>query len=158
MLVSSNTYLIFIAILVVLIVSFPLYARFVKKQNNKYDIIYFLLLLILPINWYTPTVYTITNCNEYTKEVLLFSTEKDGFSFEIGRKNYIINKSDKTLFFENVYYGNNERQEDEIDVEIAPNTIEKINVVTIDYLFTEPDDTVSTKSNGATKTALYCIE
>lgn len=157
MLVSTTTYYILIVVIIVLIIAFPLYARFIKKAGNKFDFIYFLLFILLPINWYTSTIYTITNCNEFTKEVLIFPTEKGGYKFEMGWYNYIINKSNETLFFEHIYYGSDEPKEDQINVEISPNSIERVGVVVIDYLFTEPEDTVRTKSSGETKTTLYCI-
>lgn len=41
MLVSVITYYVVVAIIAASIRAFPLYARFVKKQDNKYDIINF---------------------------------------------------------------------------------------------------------------------
>lgn len=158
MLVSETTYYVVVAIIAASIRAFPLYARFVKKQDNKYDIIYFLLLILFPINWYTPTVYTITDCNEFSKEVLLLPTERDGISFGMGSFNYIINNSNKNLYFENVYYGDVKPNENVSDIEIESGAVEKINIISIDYLFTEPDEFVSSKSGGAVKTVLYCLD
>jgi len=157
MLISDSTYLIFMIVLAAFIIAFSVYQERIKKSGKKYRFTFLFLLLFLPINWYTPTVYTITDCDEYTKEVLVFPIQKDGYKFEMGWYNYIINKSNEKLIFENIYYGLNEPKENEVDVEISPNSIKRINVVAINYLFTEPDQTVRTNSSGATKTALYCI-
>lgn len=43
MIVSSNTYIIVLIAIALLICAKPLYARFVKKQGNKYDAMYLLI-------------------------------------------------------------------------------------------------------------------
>lgn len=156
MIVSLNTYLIIIGIFCLLIVIKPLYTRFIKKEESKNDAVLLLLLLTIPINWFTPTILTITDCSNYTKEVVLFPTTKDGFKISYGRATYILNKSDRNLTFEYYYYGDNTPAKGEENKEIGPKQNAKVNVISIDYILSEPAESVSTKSSGATKTVLRC--
>jgi len=157
MIVSAQTYNIILIAIIILVAIRPLYTRYVKKRGSKHDWMFALLLLLLPINWYTPTFITVTSCGKYSKEVLIFPGKKDGLSYSYGWCNYIINKSLNTLAFEYVFYGDNKRKEDELDQIIMPGKIEKVNEVTIDFVFEQEAKTVSTKSSGATKTTLYCM-
>ena len=157
MIVSAQTYLIILIAIVILVAIKPLYTRLIKKQGNKHDWMFALLLFLLPINWYTPTFITVTSCGKFTKEVLLFPGEKDGVNYSYGWCNYIINKSLNTVAFEYLFYGDNKRKDDEQDKIIPPGKIEKVNEVTIDFVFEEEAKSVSTKSSGATKTTLYCM-
>ncbi|RZK47552.1 MAG: hypothetical protein EOO87_21805 [Pedobacter sp.] len=157
MIVSAQTYNIILIAIVILVALKPLFSRFIKKQGNKHDWMFAFLILLLPINWYTPTFISVTKCFEYKKEVLLFPTTVDGVSYSYGWNNYIVNKSPDTLVFEYVYYGDNEREKDEVDQIVPPGKIAKVNEVKIDFVFEEQAKSVSTKSSGATKTSLYCM-
>jgi len=157
MIIPAQTYNIILIAIVILTALKPLFTRFIKKQGNKHDWMFALLILLLPINWYTPTFITVTECEKFTKEVLLFPGKKDGVSYSYGWNNYVINKSKQTLVFEYVYYGDSKREEDETDQIIKPNAIGKVNEVVIDYIFEPQAKSVSTKSSGATKTSLYCM-
>lgn len=156
MIVSLNTYLIIIGIFCLLIVIKPLYTRFIKKEESKNDAILLLLLLTIPINWFTPTILTITDCNNYRKEVVLFPTTKDGIKISYGKASYIFNNTDRNLIFEYYYYGDNTPAAGEDNKVIEPKQHAKVNVVSIDYILSEPAESVSTKSSGATKTVLRC--
>lgn len=157
MIVSAQTYHIILIVLAVLICIPPLYTRFLKKKGSHLDWMYLLLLLLVPVNWYTPTVLTISDCNQYTKEVVLFPVTRAGISFSNGRQNYIINTSKRNLKFEYLFYGDNRRKEGQADQLILPENVVIVNEVTISYVFEKPESSVSTKSGGATKTALYCL-
>ena len=156
MIVSAQTYNI-ILISIIFLVALKPAINTIKKQEGKNDWIFLLGFLILPINWYTPTFITVNACGKFTKEVLLFPGEKDGVQYSYGWNNYIINKSLDTLAFEYIYYGDNEREEDEKDQIIKPGKIGKVGEVVIDFIFEPADKSVSTKSSGATKTSLYCM-
>lgn len=158
MIVSAQTYNIILIVIVILVALKPLFSRFIKKQGSKHDWMFALLILILPINWYTPTFITVTSCGKFTKEVLIFPSERDGVNYSYGWNNYIINKSLDNLAFEYLYYGENKREEDELDQLIKPGAVAKVNEVKIDFIFEEEAKSVSTKSKGATKTSLYCIQ
>lgn len=157
MIVSSQTYNIILVAIIILVALRPLYTRLIKKQGNKHDWMFALLFLLLPINWYTPTFITVTACNSFTKEVLIFPGSRDGVDYGYGWCNYIVNKSKNTLVCEYVYYGDSERKEDEKDQIIAPTVVGKVNEVKIDFVFEAQAKSVSTKSSGATKTSLYCM-
>lgn len=157
MIVPAQTYNIILIAFVILVTLRPLYTRFIKKQGNRHDWMFALLIILLPINWYTPTFITVTKCFQYKKEVLLFPTNIDGASYSYGWNNYIINKSLDNLVFEYIYYGNNVRDEDEVDKIIPPGKIAKVNEVKIDFVFEKQAESVSTKASGATKTSLYCM-
>jgi len=156
MIVTAQTYTIILVAILVLISLKPLYTKLVKKQGKKDDWMFLLIILLLPINWYTPTILTVTDCNQFTKEVVLFPTEKEGISMSYGRKNYIFNHSKQTLGFEYLYYGSDQKEDDHRDLVIFPNKTATVNEVKIDYVFEAPAKSVSTKSSGATKTMLYC--
>lgn len=157
MIVSAQTYNIILIAIVVLVALRPLYTRYIKKEGSKHDWMFALLILLLPINWFTPTFITVTKCFEYKKEVLLLPTSIDGVGYSYGWNNYIVNKSLENLVCEYVYYGDSEREDDEVDKIIPPGKIAKVNEVKIDFVFEEQAKSVSTKSSGATKTSLYCM-
>jgi len=157
MIVSAQTFHIILIVIAVLIGLKVAYTHFIAKQGNKDDWMALLLLILVPINWYTPTVLTISDCNQYTKEVVLFPGQRAGISYNYGRKNYIINQSKRNLKFEYLFYGDNRRKEGQADQLILPENVVIVNEVTISYLFEKPEESVSTKSSGATKTQLYCL-
>lgn len=156
MIVTSQTYTIILIVILVLISLKPLYAKFLQKQGNKNDWMFILIILILPINWYTPTIITVADCGQFTKEVMLFPTKKEGISISYGRRNYILNHSKETLGFEYLYYGSNQKEDGHRDLVIFPGKTVTVNEVKIDYVFEAPAKSVSIKSSGATKTMLYC--
>lgn len=156
MIVSVQTYNILLLAILILIAIRPLYTRFIKKQGNKHDWMFALLILLLPINWYTPTFINVISCNNFTKEVLIFPGQKEGVNYSYGWSNYVVNKSPDNLVFEYIYYGDNKREDDEVDEIIPPGQIAKVNEVKIDFVFEPQAESVSTKSRGATKTSLYC--
>ncbi|MCD0489935.1 hypothetical protein LPB86_16960 [Pedobacter sp. MC2016-14] len=156
MIVSVQTYNILLLAILILIAIRPLYTRFIKKQGNKHDWMFALLILLLPINWYTPTFINVTSCNNFTKEVLIFPGQKEGVNYSYGWSNYVVNNSPDNLVFEYIYYGDNKREDDEVDEIIPPGKIAKVNEVKIDFVFEPQAESVSTKSRGATKTSLYC--
>jgi hypothetical protein len=157
MIVSSTAYIIVLLLLAALIVAKPLFARFIQKQDNKYDAMYFLILILLPINWYTPAIITVTECGKYQKEITLIPTTKEGVKISYGKHLYVFNKSKSTVFVEDIAFGKVDESDMNalITVEAGKNAIVKGNVV-IDYIFEEVPSTVKTKSDGEVKTSLYC--
>ena len=157
MIVSVQNYNILLIAILILITIKPLFSRFIKKQGNKHDWMFALIILLLPINWYTPTFINVTSCNNFTKEVLIFPGQKDGVNYSYGWSNYVVNKSVNNLVLEYVYYGDNKRESDEVDEIIRPGKIAKVNEVKIDFVFEAQAKSISSKSSGATKTSLYCM-
>lgn len=141
-----------------IIVAKPLYERLVRHQGNKYDAMYILLLILVPINWCIPRIVTVTGCNEYTVEVALLPTMHKGKQLNYWKKTMIVNESTQTLQFKFLYYGDKERAGDEIDYEIAPDENVIVPSLVIDYLFEQPEERVSTKSDGARKSYLNCVQ
>ena len=86
----------------------------------------------------------------------MFPGDKDGVHYSYGWNNYVVNRSLDNLVFEYVHYGDNEREDDEVDQLIQPGKIAKVNEVKIDFVFEAQAKSVSTKSSGATKTSLHC--
>ena len=153
MIISSTTFAVIYSALAAMCILPPLYFRFIKKQGNGKDWFYALLLLLLPVNWFTPAIITITDCGEYTKRVLLLPNSK----FSMGMHNYIVNESDVPLYYENIVYGsvNPDRVPD--DAIIMPQTMFKAEgVVTMDYIFVEAPDEISTKGSGAVRHRVSC--
>jgi predicted membrane channel-forming protein YqfA (hemolysin III family) len=157
MIVSSATYIVVLLLIAAFIVAKPLYARFIKKQDNKYDAMYFLLLILLPINWFTPAIITVTECGKYQKEITLIPTTKEGVKLSYGKHLYVFNNSKSTVIVEDIPFGNVDESDVSplITIETGKNAAVKGNVV-IDYIFEEVPRSVKTKSDGEVKTALYC--
>jgi hypothetical protein len=160
MIISQNLFFFILGMIVLAIFMKPLYMHFVKKQKQKgniYDAIRFLLLIaLLPFNWYTPRILTIADCGNYKQEVALFPVRKNGVKMGYGKKTYIFNNSAKKLNFEYHYYGNNSPVDGENNAVIQPNESIKVNTISIDYLFEEPEKSVVSKAGGETKTSLSC--
>ena len=153
MIVSSTTFAVIYSSLAAMCILPALYFRFIKKQGNSKDWLYALLILLLPINWFTPAIITVTSCNEYTKNVLLLPNSE----FSSGMHSYIVNESDEPLYYENIVYGsvNPDRVPD--DAIIMPQTSFKAEgVVTMDYILTEAPDQISTKGSGAVRHRISC--
>lgn len=158
MTVSIYVYYAILVVIGLVIVAKPFYARYVKQEGNKYDAMYCLLLILLPINWCIPRVITVTACGQYKQEVAFFPTTQHGKKLGYWKKTMIVNESSNDLWFEFLYYGDEERQEDEIDYTIKPNEAVVIPNLVIDYLFERPEESVRTKSDGARKTYLDCVQ
>jgi hypothetical protein len=157
MIVSTTTYYLVVITIVVLIISKPLYTRLVLKQGNKYDAMCFLLFILLPINWYTPAIITVLDCNKYTKEIALFPVKKDNVEISYGKHLYVFNKSKNTVVVEDLVYGHVDEEDVNQKQIIEPNHNGIVKKVIIDYIFEEPEESVSSKSDGEVKTSLYCI-
>jgi hypothetical protein len=156
MIVSQTAYYVILLILALAFSCKPLYARFIKGQGNKYDAMYLLIVLLVPVNVQTPKIINVTDCGVYTKEVVLFPAEKNGVEMSYGKNTYIFNNTGGVLFLEYHFYGNIDPKEDEEDAMILANSSLKINRVGIDYIFETPPDKISTKAKGVTRTSLIC--
>jgi len=153
MIVSSTTFAVIYSSLAAMCILPALYFRFIKKQGNSKDWLYALLLLLLPVNWFTPAIITVTSCNEYTKNVLLFPNSK----FSSGMHSYIVNESDRPLYYESIVYGsvNSDRVSD--DAIIMPQTTFKAEgVVTVNYILEGAPDEISSKGSGAVRYRVSC--
>ena len=154
--------LIFNSILLVMAlisIAIPSYLRFVKKKGGKYDLLFLLVFLVLPIYWFTPKIITVTDCNQYKKEVVLFPTTiKDTIDITYGIKTYVFNVSKEYLYFDYICYGNAKKEEDEEYHIIYPNKFIKENTSGIEYVFETPPESLTTKSGGKKISVLYCGE
>lgn len=158
MIISLHTYYAIMAMLVLLIAAKPLYARFIKKQGNRYDAMYFLVLLLLPVNWTVPRIITVIDCNQYQYDIALFPTTLKDEPIRYWKKTYIFNESEQDLGFEFIYYGDKQPKENEQNHTIAPGGRVAVPTVVIDYLFEQPGERVRSKSSGAKKTHLNCVQ
>lgn len=157
MIASMSTYYIIIGVIVA--IAGILYLLF--KRRNKGGISSLIMvgtvILLIVININVPRCLTVEACEQYTEEVILFPTTLGDAKTSYGKFTYIINNSEQPLGLEYVYYGSNVAKDDEEDVLIMPKEVQRVKGITIDYLFTEPENTVSTKSDGVTKTHLLCL-
>lgn len=153
MIVSLTVYYIFIATFILLCLLPGLYTGFVaKKKDSPAPAFGFLILLTLPINWYTPTILTVTDCNQYKKEVMLLPT--DGYA--MGKYNYIVNKSANNLLLQHHVYGRVDNSDVQNDVIIKAGETHQAPFVHLDYIFEPAPDSVKTKGDGDVKTELTC--
>lgn len=150
MIISTTTYYIIVGLIIACGILPVLYGRITK--TGRFGWTWIIILFTIPLNWYTPTIYNVSDCDVYTKEVL-FLPKGD---FDMGQHNYIVNNSDKELFFEYIVYGSATLDEDEMDLIIEPGTTCEVPVISIDYLFKDAPESVSSKSAGETKYRLSC--
>lgn len=159
MIIEEMHYFIAIGIIAILISIIPLYTRFAKRQGNKRDYTFLLILLLIPINWFIPRILTVYNCSDYTIEVALFPTNLEGKSIGYAnKKTYIVNKGAYPLAYENIVYGEATLKENQKDSVIPAGKIEEVPVIFIDYILQVPSASVSGKSSGEIKTALFCTD
>ncbi len=100
MIVSEKNFHIILIVLGICIIIKPLYSRLIRREGNRFDAMYLLLLLLLPVNWYTPKIITVTGCGQYTKEVALAPTTKDGVKISYGKKTHIFNNSNNPIYLD----------------------------------------------------------
>lgn len=152
MIVSLNTYYFICAIIVLLCLSPALYTRFVKKQGNKRDWSAVLILILLPINWFTPAVFTVESCGTYTKNILLLPSS----DYSLGRHNYIENKSTNDLLLEYIAYGNVAEDEVGDNITIKAGDTKEVPEIHINYVFESAPESVKLKGKGTVHTRLSC--
>lgn len=150
MIISETTYYIIVGMIVACGILPILYGRITK--TGRFQWTWVIILLTIPLNWYTPAIYDVTDCGVYTKKVLFLPTGE----FSLGQHNYIINNSDEDLFFEYIVYGDATLDEDEFDMIIGPGATYEAPVITINYLFTDAPSSVRSKSSGRTQYRLSC--
>lgn len=157
MIISYLSYKILVIVLAILFVGPTVLKKFKKNKKTTFaDFSFVLVLLLLPLNWYTPTIITVNSCDEYTKEVLILP--KDGYS--MGKCNYIVNNSDSDLALAHIAYQRVTRPDNTNEVVVIKpkETYTATNLVSIDYLFEDIPETVKSKSDETVKTALYCVD
>lgn len=131
---------------------FPILYGRMKKMGNKYDWTWIFILILIPINWFTPAIYEVEGCGNYTKKILIAPNE----DYSLGEHNYIINNSDSDLFFEFIGYGNFNHDKIGDDVIIGMGTSYKAPIISIDYVFETAPKFVNTKKDGEIRTRLSC--
>lgn len=157
MIVSLSTYYIIIGVIAVIAGIFYLLFKRRNKGGISSLIMIGTVILLVVINLNVPRCLTVDACEKYTEEIILFPTTLGDVKTSYGKFTYIINNSAQPLGFEYVYYGSSVAKDDEEDVLIMPKEVQRVKGITIDYLFTEPENTVSTKSDGVTKRHLLCL-
>lgn len=156
MIISYTAYLVVVAIIAAIAVIPALISNINKnKRKNKglagYS--FLLLVILLPVNWYTPTILNISDCDNYIKEILIFP--KDGYS--MGKYNYITNNTSKTLALEYIPYGDVNDKDLPESLLIRAGENHRASIVHIDYLFEKIPTSIKLKSKGAVRSALYCF-
>jgi len=155
MIISYTTYMVLVGIIAAIAIIPTLISKIKKKGNKGFGSYSFILLVILlPINWYTPTILDVTDCGNYTKNILIFP--KDGYS--MGKYNYIVNNSKSALALDYIPYGNVKDEDIPESVLIRTGKNHQANIVKIDYLFEDIPSSIKLKSKGAVRTALYCFD
>ena len=152
MIITLNAYFIICGIFALVCALPALYTRFVKKQGNKMDWTYLLVFLLIPVNWYTPGILTVTSCDEYTKDVLMFPSSE----YSLGKHCYIINKTDSKLYLNFIVYGDVDKDEIHEDAIIDAGTTYKAPIVSVNHVLTNPPESVRTKSDGQVESVLLC--
>jgi len=130
-----------------------LYARLIKKQGNRLDFSILFIAILVPVNWYTPAVFHVTDCNQYTKDILLFPNS----TYSLGRHNYIINDSNSDLLLEYIVYGNVKPEKVKDDTIIEPKETYQAPFIHLDYVFEQAPESINTKGDGMVKTKLSCF-
>ena len=153
MIISIYTYYAICAVFVLLCAIPALYTRFVKKKGNDKDWTYLLVILLVPLNWYTPAIFTVTGCEEYTKEVLLFPTS----NYSLGEHAYVVNQTGGSLYLEYIVYGNVRADKILDNVIIEPETTYQHTRVTIEYVLEEAPESINSKSDGSVHCRLSCL-
>lgn len=151
MIVSYITFQVICTIIGACILVPLLYLRFVKKNSNS-RLLGLLFLIFIPVGLYTPAIYDVSNCGEYTKKVLILPKGE----YSLGMHNYIVNNSDQELFFEYLVYGNSKLSDDQMDMIIAPGTTFKAPTTEINYVFTDAPSSIKIKGDGEIRERLSC--
>lgn len=98
MLISVTTYTAFIFF--ILGCAFLPFFYFLVKEKKKKFWSFLILLILVPIDMYTPAVTLVDDCGKYTSKVMIFPTGE----FERGNHGYIVNNSESALFLETIVY------------------------------------------------------
>lgn len=150
MLISRDVYM--VIIFIILACAFLPFFYYLIKERKKKIWSLFILIILLPLDIYTPAVTTVTACGEYKKEVLLFSTNR----LESGNHGYIINQSNQPIYLETIVYSEETDTMPEIDqseVEFAiiqPNDIYRTHFGHApQYIFEEADESIHVKGGSS---------
>ena len=122
------------------------------KHKGKKSPWLLILVLLAPVTLFTPAIYDVTDCGEYNKKVLILPKGE----YSMGMHNYIINNSDKELFFEYLVYGNSKLSDDQMDMIIVPGTTFKAPTTEINYVFTDAPSSIKIKGDGEIRERLSC--
>jgi hypothetical protein len=155
MAVSFTVYLVIVGVIAAIAIIPYLFGKLKKKKEKGFwEYSFLLLIILLPINWYTPTILNVTDCGVYEKNVLIFP--KSGYT--MGRYNYITNNSTHNLALEYVVFGNVKETDVPQNVFIKSGELHCAKIVHIEYLFTEIPSSIRLKGNGAVRSALFCYD
>lgn len=110
--------------------------------------------LCIYFNQFFPYVYTITDCGEYQKEILIAPKVVNGTEMTLDGKAWINNESEYYLYMEAVVYGYSGRTPG--GQEIEPQTCVQAKAHRIDYIFEEPPRSISTNNSAEVRYWLDC--
>lgn len=161
MLIASHTFTTWLAIIAGLWLLIWILFYKVKEEQKIWSLIIMVcLVLSFVISFFTPTLYTVNACNQYTEQVVLFPTTYKNQKLTYGSHTYIDNTSKEAITIESIIYWNvsekNAQKAYDNDREINAGEFVTIPIHSIDYVFTSSPSTVSTKSDGEIKYELYC--
>ncbi|MDR0510486.1 MAG: hypothetical protein LBH06_05285 [Rikenellaceae bacterium] len=152
MIVSSGVYaIIFAAIAAAALLPFIVGKLTKRQEPGFWQYSFVLLVVLLPFNWYTPTIIDVDGTGQIDRRVVLFPSK----DYKLGRYNYINNMGPDSLVFEYVMYGSVDEGETPDKALILPGELYRADVVAIDYLFVDAPQSIRIKGNGAIKTRLY---
>lgn len=154
MIISNTLFYVICGVIAVLILIPSIKKKFVSGSDSFHWSVVFLAVLI-PLFLFTPNIYTVTDCDNYTKEVLLLPKD----DYQMGKHSYIVNNSDKGLYLAYIVYGTASTNND--DIIIVPGASEECQEP-IDYVLEEAPLSISidrkSKIKGEVKSELSCFD
>ena len=130
--------------------------KFAKSiiQLQVYPVL-FSPILIIGYIWFLPNVYTISDCNNYERDILIFPKESNNIKMSYGNHSYVINNSNNKLHTKTYVYGSSHFKEN-IDGTIRPKTTKEINIQKFDEIFEIPPRKIKTKGSGSRRYYIGC--
>lgn len=118
-----------------------------QENVGKVGSIVILCIFIIAFvgHWLFPNVYTVTNCGNFTKKILIIPTTLHQTKLGYGSHSYLVNESTHYLKVKTVLYGKFIEpisSEKMIDQTIGDQTVTEFSPLALDYFFTEPDQSV----------------
>lgn len=113
-------------------------------------------VVVIAYIWFLPNVYTIYQCDNYKREILIFPKSTiHNKKMTFGNHSYVINMSDNELFTKTYVYGSSHFKEI-IDGTINPNSTKEINIQRFNNIFEMPPMKIKTKGSGSRRYYIGC--
>ncbi len=162
MTVAATTYWIgFAALNIFIIIAAILLRRYAAVPNLQAYATLLILAIMFTNKWIFPYVYTVPQCGQVIKEILLYPKPTgQGTPLALGKHCYLVNEATTNVRIETIYYGDEspEKSPDKVinDV-VKPLSAKQFNVVDFDYFFEDAERNVQTKQGGELKYQVSCV-